>query len=201
MIKTFFLGVIVTIVAAAACVYILLARGLVPASADSGPLPLEKWAARLSLRATLASDAPKTPNPVPLTDASLIAGIQLYGRHCAICHGTAAGDASASPLAKGEYPRPPQLGTDGVEDDPEGWTYWKIDHGIRWTGMPSWRDTLSNQQMWTLALFLKNMNKLPPAPEQAWQAVTNSPTPPASQPSPASPSVPGSPPSPNPPTS
>ena len=201
MIKTFFLGVIVTIVAAAACVYILLARGLVPASADSGPLPLEKWAARLSLRATLASDAPKTPNPVPLTDASLIAGIQLYGRHCAICHGTAAGDASASPLAKGEYPRPPQLGTDGVEDDPEGWTYWKIDHGIRWTGMPSWRDTLSNQQMWTLALFLKNMNKLPPAPEQAWQAVTNSPTPPASQPSPASPSAPGSPPSPNPPTS
>ena len=201
MIKTFFLGVIVTIVAAAACVYILLARGLVPASADSGPLPLEKWAARLSLRATLASDAPKTPNPVPLTDASLIAGIQLYGRHCAICHGTAAGDASASPLAKGEYPRPPQLGTDGVEDDPEGWTYWKIDHGIRWTGMPSWRDTLSNQQMWTLALFLKNMSKLPPAPEQAWQAVTNSPTPPASQPSPASPSAPGSPPSPNPPTS
>jgi len=175
MLKTFFLGVLVTVVVAAACAYAILANGVVPASADSGPLPLERWAARLSLRATLGNDAPKTPNPVPLTDANLIAGIQLYGRHCAICHGTAAGDASASPVAKGEYPRPPQLGTDGVEDDPEGWTYWKIDHGIRWTGMPSWKATLSDQQMWTLALFLKNMNKLTPAAEQAWQAVTNGP--------------------------
>ena len=177
MIKTFFLGVLVTILAAAACLYVLLARGVIPAGADSGPLPLERWAARLSLRATLAEDAPKTPNPVPLTDANLIAGIQLFGQHCAICHGTAAGDASASPVAQGEYPRPPQLATDGVEDDPMGWTYWKIDHGIRWTGMPSWKSTLSDQQMWTLALFLKNMNKLSPAAAQAWEAVTNAPSP------------------------
>jgi thiosulfate dehydrogenase len=193
MIKTFFLGVIVTIVAAAVCAYVILARGVIPASADSGPLPLEKWAARLSLRATLAQEAPKTPNPVPLTDANLIAGIQLYGRHCAICHGTAAGDASASPVAKGEYPAPPQLATNGVEDDPMGWTYWKIDHGIRWTGMPSWKATLSDQQMWTLALFLKNMNKLSPAAEQAWQAVTNSAAGPSSPSSPSSPSNPGTP--------
>ena len=188
MIKTFFLGIIVAIVAAAACAYVILARGVIPASADSGPLPLEKWAARLSLRATLAQDAPKTPNPVALTDTHLIAGIQLYGRHCAICHGTAAGDASASPVAKGEYPVPPQLATNGVEDDPMGWTYWKIDHGIRWTGMPSWKATLSDQQMWTLALFLKNMSKLSPAAEQAWQAVTNTPASPTSPATPSGPS-------------
>lgn len=193
MVKTFFLGVIVTILAAAACIYVLLARGVIPAGADSGPLPLERWAARLSLRATLAEDAPKTPNPVPLTDANLIAGIQLFARHCAVCHGTAAGDASTSPIAKGEYPRPPQLATDGVEDDPMGWTYWKIDHGIRWTGMPSWKATLSDQQMWTLALFLKNMNKLPPAAEQAWQAVTNTPSPSSAPAAPGESSTPSAP--------
>lgn len=60
-----------------------------------------------------------------------------------------------------------------MEDDPEGWTYWKIEHGIRWTGMPSWKDTLSDQQIWTLALFLKHMDHLSPAAEQAWQKVTN----------------------------
>jgi thiosulfate dehydrogenase len=173
MIKAFFIGVIVTVLAAAACIYVILAKGVIPASADSGPLPLESWATGLSLGTTLAKEAPKTPNPVPLTDANLIAGIQLYGDHCAICHGTAAGDASASPVAKGEYPRPPQLATDGVEDDPEGVTYWKLAHGIRWTGMPSWKATLSDQQMWTLALFLKHMGKLSPAAEQAWQAVKN----------------------------
>jgi mono/diheme cytochrome c family protein len=173
MIRAFIVGVIVTILAAAACIYLILAKGMIPASADSGPLPLERWASRMALHATLAKEAPTTANPVPLTDANVIAGIQLYGEHCAICHGTAAGDASASPIAKGEYPKPPQLATDGVEDDSDGVTYWKIAHGIRWTSMPSWKATLSDQQMWTLALFLKNMDKLSPAAGQAWQAVKN----------------------------
>ncbi len=70
-------------------------------------------------------------------------------------------------------PSPPQLATDGVEDDLEGFTFWKVKHGIRWTGMPSWKDTLTDQQIWTLALFLKHMDKLPPAAQEAWQKVKN----------------------------
>ena len=108
-----------------------------------------------------------------LTDANLIAGIKLYAEHCSVCHGTARGDAARSPIAKGEYPPPPQLATDGVEDDPEGWTFWKIQNGIRWTGMPAWRHSLSAQQIWTLALFLKHMDQLPPAVERVWQQVKN----------------------------
>ncbi|HUZ72709.1 MAG TPA: c-type cytochrome [Stellaceae bacterium] len=173
MLKGLGLGVVLTVLAAAACAFIIVHTGLVPAAANGKPLWLESWAAKTSLRATLARDAPKGPNPVPLTDANLIAGIGLYGQHCAICHGTAMGEASASPVAKGEYPAPPQLASDGVEDDPQGWTFWKIENGIRWTGMPSWKATLSDQQIWTLALFLKHMDKLPPAAKQAWQQVKN----------------------------
>ncbi|WP_428483623.1 c-type cytochrome [Rhodopila sp.] len=173
MFKGFVLGVVAVIVVTAACAYIVLVTGTVPAAANGKPLPLEAWAARTSLRATLAKNAPAGPNPVPLTDANLIAGIGLYGQHCAICHGTAKGDESASPVAKGEYPTPPQLASDGVEDDPEGWTVWKLENGIRWSGMPAWKATLSSEQIWTLALFLKHMDKLPPAAEQAWQQVRN----------------------------
>jgi thiosulfate dehydrogenase len=173
MFKGFVLGIVVVIVATAACAYIVLVTGTVPAAANGKPLPLEQWAARTSLRATLAKNAPTGPNPVPLTDANLIAGIGLYEKHCAICHGTAQGDQSASPVAKGEFPVPPQLASDGVEDDPEGWTVWKIENGIRWTGMPAWKATLNSQQIWTLALFLRHMDKLPPAAEQAWQQVRN----------------------------
>ena len=173
MLRAFLLGVVLTILAAAGGGYAVLRAGLIPANADANPGWLETWAAETSLDATVAREAPKGPNPVPLTDANLIAGIDLYGQHCAICHGTAKGDASASPIAKGEYPAPPQLATDGVEDDPEGYSFWKIAHGIRWTGMPAWRGTLNDEQIWTLALFLKDMDKLPPAAEQAWQNVRN----------------------------
>jgi len=75
---------------------------------------VETWAANTSLEATLAREAPKGPNPVAMLDENLITGIDLYGQHCAICHGTAKGEASASPVATGEYPPPPQLATDGV---------------------------------------------------------------------------------------
>lgn len=173
MIRGFIAGIIASILVALLGAYVVLQSGLIPANADAKPGGLELWAAGKSLQATLRKEAPKGPNPVALTEANLIDGISLYGQHCAICHGTAAGTASASPIAKGLYPAPPQLATEGVEDDPEGVSYWKIRHGIRLTGMPSWGSSLSDRQIWTLALFLKHMDKLPPKAQQAWTQVKN----------------------------
>ena len=167
----FILGIILTVLAAAGAGYMVITDGVIDASAAAKPGAIEKWAARNSLRATLKRDAPQEANPVALTDANLNAGIKLYANHCAVCHGTAAGNSSATAIAKGENPKPPQLGGHGVENDPEGWTFWKIKNGIRWTGMPAWKDALSDQDIWTLALFLKHMDQLPPGPKAAWQAV------------------------------
>jgi thiosulfate dehydrogenase len=173
MIRGFVAGVITTVVVICVGVYLVLKSGLIPANADAKPGGFELWAAGTSLDATLRNNAPRQANPVPLTDANLIEGITFYGQHCAFCHGTAAGDSSASPVAKGLYPAPPQLATDGVEDDPEGVSYWKIKHGIRLTGMPAWGPDLSDRQIWTLALFLKHMDKLPPDAQKAWAQVRN----------------------------
>ena len=65
------------------------------------------------------------------------------------------------------------MATDGVEDDPEGLSFWKIKHGIRLTGMPSFGYSPNDQKIWTLAVFLKHMDKLPPAVQLAWQQVEN----------------------------
>lgn len=181
MLKGVVLGVILTLLVALAGGYLVVKSGLIPANADTQPGGLETWMARTSLDATLRRDAPKGPNPVPLTEQNLREGVHLYAQNCAVCHGSAQGAASPSPIAKGEYPKPPQLATDGVEDDPEGDSFWKIKHGIRLTGMPSFRDSLSDQQIWTLALFLKHMDKLPPAVQQTWQQVRNWPVIDASQ--------------------
>ncbi len=173
MLKSFIAGIATTIAVALVGGYLLLRSGFIPANADATPGPIEIWAAETSLDATLIREAPKSPNPIAPTDANLITGIDIYARHCAICHGTAKGDASTSPIAKGLYPKPPQLATDGVEDDPEGVSFWKIKYGIRWTAMPSWKDTLTNQEIWTLAQFLKHMDKLPSAAQDAWERVKN----------------------------
>lgn len=170
--RAFVGGIIFTLIVGAAAFYAILRIGAIPANADANPGSVEKFVARTSLRATLQKAAPQAPNPVTLTDANLTEGIRLYGQNCAVCHGVVGQKNAAPPIARGEYPQPPQLAVHGVEDDPEGWTFWKVKHGIRWTGMPAWGDVLNDQQIWTLTLFLKHMDGLPPVPEQAWQALT-----------------------------
>lgn len=172
MLKGVLLGIVLAIIVGLGVAYIAVVSGAIPANADAEPGPIEQWIAGTSLQATLNSKAPSEANPVAQTDANLIDGIRLYGKNCIICHGAADGEKSASWIAKGEYPAPPQLASDGVEDDPEGWTFWKIKHGIRLTGMPSWKDALNDKQIWTLALFLKHMDKLPPAADAEWKALS-----------------------------
>ena len=171
MLRGFIVGIIFTLLVALGAGYAVLSSGAISANADAPPSALETVIANMSLDATLRNEALKINNPIARTDANLISGIELYGTHCAICHGTSAGDASASSIAKGENPKPPQLATDGVEADPESWTYWKVKHGIRWTGMPAWKDELNDDQIWTLALFLKHMDKLPPVAAAKWRAL------------------------------
>jgi len=172
-VRAFVSGIVFTLIVAVVGAYFLVQSGLIPANADVKPGWLETWMARTSLNATLRRDAPKAANPVAPTDENLLEGVRLFARNCAVCHGSAKGAASPSPIAKGLYQKPPQLASDGVEDDPEGDSFWKIKHGIRLTGMPSFAATLSDAQIWTLALFLKHMDKLPPAAQQVWMQVDN----------------------------
>ena len=168
MAKGFILGVIVALAAAIAGGYIFVKVGALPAGQDSKPGKLETWAAKTSLAVTINRETTGLTSSLQPTESNLAAGANLYVEHCQVCHGGP--DATASDIAKGLTPDPPQLAKDGVEDDPEATTYWKIAHGIRFTGMPSFRPTLSEPQMWQIALFVKHMDALPPGSRAAWAA-------------------------------
>jgi mono/diheme cytochrome c family protein len=167
--KTAALTLLVLLACAVTGAYIFISVGAMPANADAKPPALERWAAHRSLKATIARQAPKGDNPLKADDANLLAGIKLYAENCAVCHGAA--DGQASNIAKGLYQHAPQLAKHGVEDDEDGETYWKIYHGIRLTGMPAYRESLSEKQVWQLTLFLKHMEDLTPAAEKAWKAL------------------------------
>jgi thiosulfate dehydrogenase len=50
-----------------------------------------------------------------------------------------------------------------VSDDPPGETFWKVDNGIRLSGMPSFHKVLNPTQEWQVSLLLANADKpLPP---------------------------------------
>jgi len=167
--RVFFNGVIFTLALLVGGAIVAVYAGLLPAGADNKPPAIEEAAARASLRATTTRESSGMTNPVALSDANLAAGIKLYGANCAVCHGAA--DAKPSLLSKGFYIASPQLAKEGVEDDPDGVTFWKLKHGIRFTAMPAFGANLADDDLWKIALFLKHMDKLPPAADAAWKAI------------------------------
>lgn len=172
--RGFFNGIVFTLALIVGAAVVGVYAGALPAGADNKPLPLEKPAAKISLHATIARQTKGLVDPVALTDENLIAGIKLYGNNCSVCHG--ASDGKASTLAKGFYIKSPQLATDGVEDDPEAVSFWKLKHGIRFTAMPSFEGSLSDDDLWKITLFLKHMDKLPPAADAAWKKIPSNAT-------------------------
>ena len=93
-------------------------------------------------------------------------GMKLYTMNCALCHGGL--DRKPSTLANSFYPPPPNLVSD-PPDDPEWRIYYTIRTGIRYTGMPAWDKTLSDQDMWKITMLLSHLDKLPPAVQEYWK--------------------------------
>src|ERR1700678_192775 len=139
--------------------------GLMPTNADSSPPSVEKQLATSALHAAMSRHAPRLSNPVPANDENLIAGMKIYTINCAVCHGTL--DNQPSPLEHSFYPPVPQLVLDPV-DDPQWHTYDVVRNGIRYTGMPAWRHTLTEQDMWKVTGFLSRIETLPPPVRDYW---------------------------------
>ena len=190
--RAFLLGAVILLVIEALVAFAVVQNGFIDPRADNGYLPLEKWGSR-SVFVAIRRNSAGLESPIQPTDDNLVAGVKIYAAKCAICHG--ASDAKASDIAKGLYIQPPQLAKDGVEDDPVGETYYKVKHGMRLTPMPAFSQTLTDDQVWQVAEFLKTMDKLPPAADAEWKKISSQANP-ANTASPVG--VPASTPTPNP---
>jgi mono/diheme cytochrome c family protein len=163
--RTFILGIIAAFLLLGLGGLVIAQFGLMPTNADSVPPFLERRVATHALDAALQRRAPRLINPVPSSDENLIEGMKIYTMNCAICHGSL--DNQPSPLEHSFYPPVPQLVLDPVHD-PQWHTYYVVLNGIRYTGMPSWRRTLSDQDIWKVTSFLTHVEALPPAVQDYW---------------------------------
>ncbi len=142
--------------------------GFVNPRADIPEGALEKNVAMPSLDASVDRRAPDIKNPLQPTDANLAAGMKIYQTNCASCHGDIRQPRGI--FAETLYPRPPQFVLD-APDMPENQNFYIIEHGVRLSGMPAWKQVLNDQQIWQVTTFLSHMNKLPPAVSGQWKAL------------------------------
>jgi thiosulfate dehydrogenase len=161
MLKGLILGIVLGVLLVAGGVYFYFSSGHAPVATSAAPLPFERKLASVGLHAYLD----KLPHPepqVPADETNLLAGAKVYKEQCAVCHGLP-GDAKST-IADGMFPKPPQLfHGNGVTDDDAWESYWKVESGIRMTGMPSFRGRLTEPQIWQVTVLVKNADKITPA--------------------------------------
>jgi len=165
--RTFVVGVLATLVVIVITVIAVARLGLYPIGADNPPSGLERTLAGRAMDVYADKHKPVGDTPIPPTAANLTDGATAYEQHCAVCHGGA--KTKISPLQNKFSPPAPQL-LNRIPHDPPSWIFWVTKHGVRMTGMPTWTGILSDDQIWKIVAFIKNIDKLPPETQAAWQA-------------------------------
>lgn len=161
MLKPLLVGIVLGVLIVLGGIYFYFSTGHAPVATSAPNMPFERRMANMALHAYLD----KLPHPkpqVPADEKNLLEGAKVYKENCAVCHGLPGQSQSA--IAEGMAPRPPHLfkGT-GVTDDEEWETYWKAEGGIRTTGMPGFKGSLTETQIWQVTVLVKNADKISPA--------------------------------------
>jgi thiosulfate dehydrogenase len=158
VIKSFVLGLLVGVIVLAGSGYFYFASGMAPAAAGDPMMPFERKLASRSLHAHIDKANVPAP-PIPVNEENLLAGAKTYKDQCSGCHGLP--DQTPPVIASNMFPHATLMFKGkGVSDDPAQESYWKIANGIRLTGMPAFKDALTDTQVWQVALFVANTDKL-----------------------------------------
>lgn len=56
---------------------------------------------------------------------------------------------------------------------PENQNFYIIQHGVRLSGMPAWKSSLSGQEIWQVTTFLNRIDKLSPKLSEQWKAIAS----------------------------
>jgi mono/diheme cytochrome c family protein len=101
----------------------------------------------------------KEKNPLAATPDTIADGREAFSHYCMACHGMD-GQNTGVPFADRMSPPVPSLASHDVQDYTDGQLKWVIDYGIWPSGMPGAKGTLSDDEIWSIVVYLRH---LPPA--------------------------------------
>ena len=100
-----------------------------------------------------------TRNPIAYSARGEADGKEAFTHYCVACHGMD-GQNTGVPFADRMSPPVPSLTSQGVQSYTDGQLKWVINNGIAPSGMPASKGILSDDEQWSIVIFLRH---LPPA--------------------------------------
>src|SRR5579864_8750126 len=178
----FILGVVIGAILVPLAVVAYLVSGYAPAATADAPMPFESRIAGMALQARFKKEAP-VRDLSGMSTPDLLAGAEIYKKDCVMCHGLPdqkpeiadnmfppAPQEMKPPQGRGGQ-RGPQGGPGRAQTAPRAprpnGDFWRIKNGIRLTGMPSFQNILSEDQIWQVTGLIANLRRLPPEVQAA----------------------------------
>lgn len=110
---------------------------------------------RAVIRRRAAREAIPPPQPDRQTSMSIAAGKNLYDMDCASCHG--ADETGPTPAGRGMLPRTVALDSTTLQTYTDRELFSIIREGVRFTGMPGFLGTETNEQIWNVVDYLRSL--------------------------------------------
>lgn len=134
--------------------------GLYDVSATDQHLPPTYWILDKAMRRAVARRGENVAVPALGAPEQVAHGLALYRAHCVQCHG--APGVAPEPFAMGLTPLPAPLMQTGREWQP-GDIFWAVKHGFKMTGMPAWEFRMSDEDIWAVVAFVRQLPAYSPA--------------------------------------
>jgi mono/diheme cytochrome c family protein len=140
------------------CTLALTAACGVIAAAAHGPHDQAKPAAAPAGGWVLPADADAKKSPLTVDDKVLATGKTIFKNKCQKCHGpNGRGDG---PDADPEHQEDMDLTASArASKNPEGVMFYKVANGRKKPKMPSFKDELTEQQIWSVVAYAKSLRK------------------------------------------
>ncbi len=133
----------------------MLAVLTIGCTANKQPSKVETALANMAKDVVIPIEAEKLTNPLSATDEVVQQGEQIYMQDCGICH--ALDGHARTLLGRGMYPPAMDLTSPHVQHWSDAELFWIIQNGVRLTGMPAWKSSVSDTDTWKLVHFIRSL--------------------------------------------
>jgi mono/diheme cytochrome c family protein len=150
---------VATILVLALAAFAVSYSGIYNVAASAPENPLSAWFLSTTMHRSVVQHAGQGQAPREFSDDQVRAGFRVYNETCVYCHGGPGKDPVD--IGKGLNPEPPFL-ADTVDHWTSDQLFWIIQNGVRMTGMPSFKATHKEDEIWDLVGFLRQLPKMTP---------------------------------------
>lgn len=148
-----------TLLALALVGLLVLFTGAYNVAATAEHWAVTHWALNTLQTSSVGARSDEVEGAPPTDSGAVRHGLEHYDAMCVNCHG--APGAERGEYGKGMNPTPPDLANEGPEwSDQE--LFWITKHGIRMAGMPAFGPTHTDDEIWGIVAFLREMQAMTP---------------------------------------